>query len=208
MMKKVFWILLFFFVELFSCSESVYVKRVVDGDTLELEDGRKIRLIGVDTPELHVSQKLYRDSDRSGQDIAAIRELGLRACAFTKKYLDKQRVDLEYESSNRVTNHQDKYGRTLAYVYVQLSRFPPEYEVYLSKKKENKKKRKKDYYVLFNRLLIQCGYANAYTRFPFEYLEDFRMCEREARTFETGLWKLVEQEGSKPPVVARMKIRK
>ncbi len=204
---KSFWILLVFFLELFACSESVYVKRVVDGDTLELEDGRKVRLIGVDTPELHVSQKLYRDSARSGQDIAAIRELGLRASAFTKKYLDKRRVELEYESSNRVTNHQDRYGRTLAYVYVQLSRFPPEYEVYLSKKGE-KKKRKKDFYVLFNRLLIQCGYANAYTWFPFEYLEDFRMCEREARTFETGLWKLVEQESTEPPVVARMKIRK
>ena len=207
MMNKRFWILLFFFFELFVFSESAYVKRVVDGDTLELEDGRKVRLIGVDTPELHVSRKLYRDSERSGQDIAAIRELGLRASAFTKKYLDKQQVELEYESSNRVTNHLDKYGRTLAYVYVQLSRFPPEYEVYLSKKGE-KKKRKKDYYVLFNRLLIQCGYANAYTRFPFEYLEDFRNCEREARTFETGLWKLVEHEESKPPVVARMKIRK
>ena len=207
MMNKSFWILLIFLLELFACSESAYVKRVVDGDTLELEDGRKVRLIGVDTPELHVSQKLYKDSERSGQDIAAIRELGLRASAFTKRYLDKQRVELEYEASNRVTNHQDKYGRTLAYVYVQLSKFPPEYEVYLSKKRE-KKKRKKDYYVLFNRLLIQCGYANAYTRFPFEYLEDFRMCEREARTFETGLWKLVEQDRPQSPVVARMKIRK
>lgn len=201
-----FWILFFSFFELLTCAESLYVKRVVDGDTLLLEDGRKVRLIGVDTPEVHVSQKLYKDSERSGENMATIRELGLRAAAFTRKYLDKQQVKLEYEPSNQVTHHLDKYGRTLAYVYVQLGKLPPEYEEYLSKKGE--KKNKGHFYVLFNRLLIQCGYANAYTRFPFEYLEDFRICEREARTFETGLWKLTDKEKLKPPVVARMKIRK
>lgn len=206
MRNKIFWILVIFLCEVFASSELVYVKRVVDGDTLVLEDGRKIRLIGVDTPEVHISNKLYKDSQRSGQDIAAIRELGLRASAFTKKYLDKQQVELEYDPSNQVTHHQDKYGRTLAYVHVQLSRLPPEYEEYLSKK--GLKKSKKDSYVLFNRLLIQCGYANAYTRFPFQYLENFRTCEREARAFETGLWKLTDNEKYKPPVVARMKIRK
>ena len=205
-MNRLFCVLVFFLIEFFLSAESAYVQRVVDGDTLVLEDGRKIRLIGVDTPEIHVSQKLYNDSSRTGEDIATIRELGLRASAFTKKYLENQKVELEYEASNQVTGHKDKYGRTLAYVYVHLTRLPPEYEEYLSKKGEKKARKQKE--VLFNRLLIQCGYANAYTRFPFEYLEDFRTCEREARTFETGLWKLRKDEESKPPVVARMKIRK
>jgi len=31
--------------------EKVYVSRVVDGDTIELNDGRKIRYLGIDTPE-------------------------------------------------------------------------------------------------------------------------------------------------------------
>ncbi|VAX12102.1 hypothetical protein MNBD_GAMMA24-325 [hydrothermal vent metagenome] len=31
--------------------ENVIVKRVIDGDTLQLDDGRKLRLIGVNTPE-------------------------------------------------------------------------------------------------------------------------------------------------------------
>src|SRR5262245_61217818 len=32
-------------------TEKVHVKFVVDGDTIELEDGRKVRYLGVDTPE-------------------------------------------------------------------------------------------------------------------------------------------------------------
>jgi len=45
-----------------SLAEDYYtVKRVVDGDTLLLKNGQRIRLIGVDTPEVHVSKKLYRD---------------------------------------------------------------------------------------------------------------------------------------------------
>ena len=31
--------------------EEVYVSRVIDGDTIELDDGRKIRYLGIDTPE-------------------------------------------------------------------------------------------------------------------------------------------------------------
>ena len=38
-------------------SEVAVVARAVDGDTLELADGRKLRLLGVDTPELHHPRK-------------------------------------------------------------------------------------------------------------------------------------------------------
>ncbi len=33
------------------------------------------------------------------------------------------------------------------------------------------------------------GYGRAYTRFPFRYLEQFRMYEYEAREQGRGLWK-------------------
>ncbi len=49
----------------------ILVKRAVDGDTLVLGSGERVRLIGIDTPEIHDSKKLYRDSQRSGQDIAS-----------------------------------------------------------------------------------------------------------------------------------------
>lgn len=57
----------------------ILVKRVVDGDTLVLENGERVRLIGIDTPEMHESNKLYRDAQRTEQDITTIQKLGRRS---------------------------------------------------------------------------------------------------------------------------------
>lgn len=72
------------------------VRRVIDGDTIELADpaGTRIRLIGVDTPE--------RGACFSSE-----------ATAHTSSLLPvDQRVRLAYDVERR-----DRYGRTLAYVY-------------------------------------------------------------------------------------------
>jgi len=44
-----------------------------------LKNGQRVRLIGVDTPEVHVSKKLYKDAEKSHRDIKTIRDLGKRA---------------------------------------------------------------------------------------------------------------------------------
>ncbi len=54
----------------------ILVTRVIDGDTLKLESGERVRLIGIDTPEMHESDKLYRDSQRTGQDARTIKAMG------------------------------------------------------------------------------------------------------------------------------------
>lgn len=76
------------------------VRRVVDGDTLDvLMEGReeRVRLIGVDTPEVHGRVEPY----------------GAEASAFTKKRLTGLDVRLELDVEER-----DRYGRLLAYVWV------------------------------------------------------------------------------------------
>ena len=45
--------------------EALAVVRVVDGDTVELGDGQTVRLIGIDAPESHESDKLKKDAERS-----------------------------------------------------------------------------------------------------------------------------------------------
>jgi micrococcal nuclease len=72
------------------------VRSVYDGDTLTLEDGRKIRLLAVDTPEL-----------RERQDFAA------EARDFTKRLCEGRDVWLEFDAER-----EDRYGRLLCYVYV------------------------------------------------------------------------------------------
>ena len=79
-------------------SENVFVVKALDGDTLELKDGRKVRLIGVDTPELHHPE-------------LPVQYFASEAGEYTKKLCEGQNVTLEFE--NELT---DKYERLLAYV--------------------------------------------------------------------------------------------
>ncbi|MCW9048220.1 MAG: thermonuclease family protein [Gammaproteobacteria bacterium] len=86
--------------------ESVRVNYVYDGDTLQLEDGRKIRLIGIDTPEVFGRHK------KINSDVKA---RGKQARAALQKQLDDsdQRVSLAYGPQRF-----DRYNRTLAHVFL------------------------------------------------------------------------------------------
>lgn len=85
-------------VSIFAKDNRVTVLRVVDGDTIHLSNGEKVRFIGVDTPEVkHPTKKAEAH--------------GKAASAFTRKLVEGRRVRLL-----RVPD-KDKYGRTLAYVY-------------------------------------------------------------------------------------------
>jgi hypothetical protein len=96
---------------------------MVDGDTLFLTNGERVRLIGVDTPEVHESKKLYRDAERTGRDIRTINAFGTKASAFTKSVVDRKEVRLEDDQANAHINHRDKYARILAYVYLEDGTF-------------------------------------------------------------------------------------
>jgi micrococcal nuclease len=138
----------------------VYVKRVVDGDTIQLQSGERVRLIGIDTPEMHESDKLYRDSRRTQQDMRTIKELGRRAYEFTKNLIEGKRVSLEFD----VEKH-DRYDRLLAYVYLKDGTF-------------------------VNAEIVRQGYASLMTIPPnVKYADLFLKLYQEARTNQRGLWK-------------------
>ncbi len=82
--------------------EEAKVKWVYDGDTLLLTDKRKIRIIGIDTPEV----KHHR---QSGQAYGAKAREALRELLKKHKY----RVLLKFGSERK-----DRYQRLLAHVYL------------------------------------------------------------------------------------------
>lgn len=136
------------------------VKRAIDGDTIQLETGEMVRLIGIDTPEMHESDKLYRDSRRTRQDIRTIKELGKRAYEFTKKLVEGKRVSLEFDKEKR-----DKYGRLLAYAYLKDG-------------------------IFINAEIVKQGYASLLTIPPnVKYSDLFLKLYQEARLKNRGLWK-------------------
>lgn len=81
------------------------VRRVIDGDTVEIGDGRLVRYIGIDTPELR-----RHEGDRWVFDPEPFGEAARDANA---KLVEGKTVRLEYD----VETH-DRYGRLLAYVYM------------------------------------------------------------------------------------------
>jgi len=83
-----------------SGKEDILVIRVVDGDTIEIEGGKKIRYIGIDTPEVADPRK-------------PVQCFGRDASAKNKELVEGKRVRLEKDVSET-----DKYGRLLRYVYV------------------------------------------------------------------------------------------
>lgn len=81
------------------------VSKVVDGDTIWVErDGRrvKVRLIGIDTPEIHDPRK-------------PVQCFGQEATAAAESMLAGKQVLLEADPSQASI---DRYGRDLAYVWV------------------------------------------------------------------------------------------
>ncbi len=136
------------------------VIRVVDGDTLKLENGVRVRLIGIDTPEMHDSSKLDKDSRRSGEDKSVIKRLGRQSYEFTRKLVEGKYVTLEFDVEKR-----DYYGRLLAYAYLKDRTF-------------------------VNAEIVKQGYASLLTYPPnVKYADLFLRLYQEARQNRRGLWK-------------------
>ncbi len=103
-----------------------------------------MRLIGVDTPEVYGGVECY----------------GREASAFTKRHLPPGR-----RASYRLgTEPRDRYGRALAYLWLENGR-------------------------MFNAMLVEQGYAAPLTIPPnVEYAEQLVAAARRAREAGRGLW--------------------
>lgn len=133
-----------------SSSDKRLVLRVVDGDTIVVNPNEKVRLIGVDTPETAHPQK-------------AVACFGKEAKQFIRDAVQGKTIRLAMDTVNAKRRHKDRYGRTLAYVYLPDGK-------------------------MLNAELIRQGYGRAYIRFRFRYLVEFRQLERQARTQSMGIW--------------------
>ncbi|AVX40773.1 micrococcal nuclease (plasmid) [Carboxydocella thermautotrophica] len=142
-----------------SFAAPVKVLSVIDGDTIQVNlNGveEKVRLIGVNTPETHHPSK-------------PVEPYGPEAEKFTRSQLTGKQVYLEKDVQER-----DKYGRLLAYVWL-------EKPVNKSEKEIRAK--------LFNAKLLIDGYAQVMTIPPnVKYSDLFVKLQREARENNRGLW--------------------
>jgi micrococcal nuclease len=139
---------------------NILIRRVIDGDTFQLEDGKRVRLIGIDTPEIYFSKKIYQQAERLHRDIETVKILGRKATQFSKKLVEGKRVRLEFD-----VEKYDKYGRLLAYIYLKDGTF-------------------------VNEEIVRQGYALVLTIPPnVKYKDVFLKAQRQARRNNRGLWK-------------------
>lgn len=88
--------------------EKAKVVKVVDGDTIEIESGERVRYLGIDTPEtVHPTKK--------------VQCFGREASNKNKELVLGKEVLLEKDISDR-----DRYGRLLRYVYLSNETNPQE----------------------------------------------------------------------------------
>ena len=135
-----------------SSQEYRKVYKVIDGDTFWMKDQggqtEKIRFIGIDAPECRKSA--HKDIQRFGKE----------SKDFLVGFLKGKKVALEYD-----VERYDRYGRTLAYVYLEDGTFLNEY-------------------------LIKNGYAKVVTFPPnVKYHRQFVIAERYARQHQLGMWR-------------------
>ena len=126
-----------------------------DGDTYVIKldsSGQEItvRLIGVDTPESVAPDDYYKDNTAEGKDVSAI---------VKSKLHEGDRLTIEYDVQT-----EDKYGRTLAYVYTADGKMIQDW-------------------------LLENGYAQTMTIQPnSKYAEHFAEVQHTAAENKVGLW--------------------
>jgi micrococcal nuclease len=88
----------------------------------------------------------------------SVQQFGKEASGYTMSKLLDRDVYLAFDWDLR-----DGYGRLLAYIYTDSGQ-------------------------CFNAVLIQEGFGHAYLQYPFQFMEEFKALEREARQQGRGLW--------------------
>jgi micrococcal nuclease len=144
---------------------NVTVVAVIDGDTVDVEYGNgtveRVRLLGVDTPEVHVEvdpaeYEGVPDTDAGRQ---CLRAAGENASDAVRDRIAGERLTLKLDP---VSDTRGGYGRLLGYLYADG---------------EN-----------VNEWLVRTGHARLYDS-EFTRLDAFAAAEQTAREAERGLWR-------------------
>jgi micrococcal nuclease len=119
---------------------------VYDGDTILLDGGDIVRYIGIDTPEIDHKKRKHEFMAQAARD-------------FNTKMVKGGRVKIEVDRERK-----DRYGRRLAYVFLQNGD-------------------------MVNAILVRKGFAHVMLKAPnIKYKAQLLDCQREAMKERLGIW--------------------
>ncbi|MBN1521938.1 MAG: thermonuclease family protein [Candidatus Aureabacteria bacterium] len=184
--KVAFLFLLSFFFIRHAVAEEAYFKTVIDGDTIRIHDGKRVRLIGIDAPEIYDGNKMLWDSRKWEISKEEIIELGYSSRKFLQDIFKKSacsgKILLRFDRHYVYQGHKDKYGRKLAYVYVPWPADAEKDENWVFEEIGGRD------YVFTNATLLKAGYALVHFYSECEKKQIFIGYEEEARLQKRGLW--------------------
>lgn len=166
-------------------SDPLTVDSVIDGETLQIASGEKVRLIGIDVPASSENVKLRNDMKSTGKDAETLIAAGKSAAKFLRKLLKNEKVVLEYDIKEK-----EKSGLRLAYVYFYLDphlnmEIPETWYVELSPGTGERQLR-----VFLNATMIKAGFASMQIILPnVKFQGLFSKLQEEAKAGKRGLWK-------------------
>jgi micrococcal nuclease len=145
-----------------SGSAAADLSRMLRAEVVDHVDGDTVRVRIPDPPAGLKAVETIRligvDTPETVHPSRPVEAFGKEASDFTRARLLNQPVYLAFDWDLR-----DRYGRLLAYIYTAGGR-------------------------CFNAELIGEGYGHAYTRFAFQFMDEFRSLEQAARRECRGLW--------------------
>jgi micrococcal nuclease len=138
--------------------QNFVIVRVVDGDTVHIApplggESTKVRLIGIDAPEMNFTSS------------ASPGHWAPQATENLRQRVQDRTISIRLDGSQT----RDRYGRLLAYIYLDDS-------------------------LNVNLELVRQGHVYADTRFGHSHQPAFEQAEKEARQKKRGLWQDVRQE--------------
>ena len=157
-------------------THTVTITRVVDGDTMEIQfrngSTDTIRLLGVDTPEVHtgVDPAEYEGVPDNDQGRAWLERWGDSASTYAKSELAGEQVTIAFD---RQSPSRGSYNRLLVYVYL-------------------------DNETHFNKQLLVNGYARLYDS-EFGQRAEFAAAEATAQSDDVGVWGYAGEKGHLGP---------
>ncbi|MEM3543348.1 MAG: thermonuclease family protein [archaeon] len=122
--------------------EDAYVLKVIDGDTIKVLIRNKmesVRFVGINAPE--TNECYWKEAKE-----------------YVESRLSMKKVKLVYDSHSKI----DRYGRILAYVYVDG--------------------------VDFGRELLEKGYVRVFEKYPFDKMKEYIELQEKSAQEKKGLW--------------------
>ena len=183
MKKVVFYLMAFFMVPPFLLAQDVYATaRVIDGDTFKLSNGQKVKLAGINAPEIHDESKLRDESRKFGKDIWLYRTLGGDAMKVAGHILAMGKNQVRLESG---TEAFDQNGDLFAYAYVPAEHLEkdmiPDEKVFFKKGGR--------YEIFLNAYLVKTGSAEVISMpVDTEHQKLFLELQAEAKEAKRGIW--------------------